>query len=28
MRCIFCKKSSGRSSSIQHIIPESLGNKN
>ncbi|WP_067030394.1 HNH endonuclease [Allomuricauda sp. CP2A] len=27
MRCIFCKKSSGRSSSIQHIIPESLGNK-
>ena len=27
MRCIFCKRDSSRSKSIEHIIPESLGNK-
>ncbi|WP_156532394.1 HNH endonuclease [Agrobacterium vitis] len=27
MRCIFCKKSSSSSKSVEHIIPESLGNK-
>jgi hypothetical protein len=26
MRCIFCKKESSESKSIEHIIPESLGN--
>ena len=26
MRCIFCKTISGASSSVEHIIPESLGN--
>jgi len=26
MRCIFCKKDSSKSKSIEHIIPESLGN--
>lgn len=28
MRCIFCKKDSTSSKSVEHIIPESLGNKN
>ena len=28
MRCIFCKKSSEGSKSVEHIIPESLGNEN
>ncbi len=27
MKCIFCKKNSADSKSIEHIIPESLGNK-
>ena len=27
MRCLFCKKNSDNSKSIEHIIPESLGNK-
>lgn len=27
MRCVFCKKNSENSKSIEHIIPESLGNK-
>src|SRR5688572_29918009 len=27
MRCIFCKQSSDQSKTIEHIIPESLGNK-
>lgn len=27
MKCIFCKKDSTESKSIEHIIPESLGNK-
>lgn len=27
MRCIFCKKSSDESNSVEHVIPESLGNK-
>jgi len=27
MQCIFCKSESSRSKSIEHIIPESLGNK-
>jgi hypothetical protein len=27
MKCIFCKKNSEKSKSIEHIIPESLGNK-
>ncbi len=27
MRCIFCKQNSDNSKSIEHIIPESLGNK-
>ena len=26
-RCIFCKQDSGTSKTIEHIIPESLGNK-
>ncbi len=26
MRCIFCKKESGRSKSVEHILPEALGN--
>jgi hypothetical protein len=26
MRCIFCKKNSSNSKSVEHIIPESLGN--
>lgn len=28
MRCIFCKIESSTSKSVEHIIPESLGNKN
>lgn len=28
MRCIFCKNNSDNSKSVEHIIPESLGNKN
>ena len=28
MRCIFCKKDSLDSKSIEHIMPESLGNVN
>lgn len=28
MRCIFCKQCSDDSKSIEHIVPESLGNKN
>lgn len=27
MRCIFCKKESSKSKSVEHIVPESLGNK-
>jgi len=27
MKCIFCKKDSSNSKSVEHIIPESLGNK-
>ncbi|HWY38642.1 MAG TPA: HNH endonuclease [Bacteroidia bacterium] len=27
MRCLFCKQSSGQSKSVEHIVPESLGNK-
>lgn len=27
MRCIFCKKDSSSSVSVEHVIPESLGNK-
>lgn len=27
MRCIFCKKDSSSSKSVEHIVPESLGNK-
>lgn len=27
MRCLFCKTESGESRSVEHIIPESLGNK-
>lgn len=27
MRCIFCKQDSSNSKSVEHIIPESLGNK-
>lgn len=27
MQCIFCHKDSSTSKSIEHIIPESLGNK-
>ena len=27
MRCIFCKENSSNSKSVEHIIPESLGNK-
>ncbi|MEL7124364.1 MAG: HNH endonuclease, partial [Bacteroidota bacterium] len=27
MKCIFCKKVSDNSKSVEHIIPESLGNK-
>lgn len=27
MNCIFCKEESSNSRSIEHIIPESLGNK-
>ena len=27
MRCIFCKTDSSETKSIEHIIPESLGNK-
>lgn len=27
MKCIFCKNLSGTSKSVEHIIPESLGNK-
>ncbi|MGL6633608.1 HNH endonuclease [Aeromonas veronii] len=26
MRCVFCKNDSSRSKSVEHIIPESLGN--
>jgi HNH endonuclease len=26
MRCIFCKNDSSKSKSVEHIIPESLGN--
>jgi len=28
MRCIFCKQPSDNTKSIEHIVPESLGNKN
>ncbi|EEY45354.1 HNH endonuclease [Vibrio mimicus] len=28
MKCIFCKQNSDTSRSVEHIIPESLGNKN
>lgn len=28
MRCIFCKNDSTNSKSVEHIVPESLGNKN
>lgn len=28
MNCIFCKKEASSSKSIEHIVPESLGNKN
>lgn len=28
MKCIFCKTDSAGSKSVEHIIPESLGNKN
>lgn len=28
MRCIFCKNDSTNSKSVEHIIPESMGNKN
>ncbi|MDA3885137.1 MAG: HNH endonuclease [Candidatus Delongbacteria bacterium] len=28
MKCVFCKENSDNSKSIEHIIPESLGNKN
>ncbi|MCZ8293407.1 MAG: hypothetical protein O9312_07815 [Hylemonella sp.] len=28
MRCIFCKSDSGSSCSVEHIIPESIGNTN
>jgi hypothetical protein len=28
MRCIFCKQDSSTSKTVEHIIPESLGNKN
>lgn len=28
MRCIFCKADSSLSKSVEHVIPESLGNKN
>lgn len=28
MNCIFCKKDSTNSKSVEHIIPESFGNKN
>lgn len=27
MRCIFCKQESSKSKSVEHIVPESLGNK-
>lgn len=27
MRCLFCKENSDKSKSIEHIVPESLGNK-
>jgi len=27
MQCIFCHKDSSTSKSVEHIIPESLGNK-
>jgi hypothetical protein len=27
MRCLFCKEDSSSAKSIEHIIPESLGNK-
>ncbi len=27
MRCIFCKENSDHSASVEHIVPESLGNK-
>ncbi len=27
MRCIFCKQESSRTKSVEHIVPESLGNK-
>ncbi len=27
MNCLFCKQKSGGSSSVEHIVPESLGNK-
>ena len=27
MRCLFCKKDSDETKSIEHIVPESLGNK-
>ena len=27
MNCIFCKQDSTKSKSIEHVIPESLGNK-
>lgn len=27
MRCFFCKEDSSSSKSIEHIVPESIGNK-
>ena len=27
MRCLFCKQDSSNTKSVEHIIPESLGNK-
>lgn len=28
MKCIFCKQEASDSKSVEHIVPESLGNKN
>lgn len=28
MKCIFCKQDASKSKSVEHIVPESLGNKN
>ena len=27
MRCLFCKQDSSSTKSVEHIIPESIGNK-